>query len=244
MWSAIYDCHSEAYPLSQRCEKARIRVWDIETAVFRAGISTPLQTIALILLNLEVHSNSSPTRLDAAVALANVPSVPPGAGFAFHARTPLSRSHTRLTFVNLDLWEAFLPALSYCLRWITSANTKGLKAAPVNRPTRRKREKEKWVRLAASLQCFTHDSTTTSLPFGLSDPLPNIPSRRKPHDSALQITRHAKQHSSVASTATITNHSIRFIRFSFKTDCTTSVPPLQSKTILTRAVNLKLSPLP
>lgn len=55
-----------------------------------------------------------------------------------------------LTLWTLTFWKDFGPVLSYCHTVAFSANMKGLKAAPVNRPTRKKKRQHVW--LTASLE--------------------------------------------------------------------------------------------
>lgn len=74
-----------------------------------------------------------------------------------------------LTLWTLTFWKDFGPVLSYCHTVAFSANRKGLKAAPVNRPTREEKKKKKTACMADSIT-GTHLCScprTILLPFGL-----------------------------------------------------------------------------
>lgn len=120
-----------------------------------------------------------------------------------------------LTLWTLTFWKDFGPVFSYCHTVAFSANRKGLKAAPVNRPTRKKKRQHGW--LTASLEhIYAHllEQYCYLLAFKIVPSIPQHPlvaSKRKSTKHNIAWKRKKKkgmQSSILQQQTTITNPSV------------------------------------
>lgn len=122
-----------------------------------------------------------------------------------------------LTLWTLTFWKDFGPMFSYCHTVAFSANMKGLKAAPVNRPTRKKKTACMPYSITGTHLCSF--PRTILLPFGLHNSQkypqhPLVASKRKSTKQNIPCKRKKKKACKVAFSSnkqtTITNPSVHF----------------------------------